>query len=264
ACRERSLDKMATGVDHGLAFCEERDLAVWARYLLAMQSWLELERGAWDQAADTASLVLSQRCMLSSLQVCIVLGLLRARRGDPDPWTPLAEADRRAQKTGQLWWTSQVAAARAEAAWLEGRPEKIAPATDEAFRLALRLRSAWPTGELAAWRRRAGIEEGVPGTTAEPFAFQLAGDWARAAEAWRRCGCNYEAALALADSDDEEALRQALDELGALGARPATVIVARRLRERGARGLPRGPRRSTRESPAGLTQRELEVLALVA
>src|SRR5207247_3646544 len=65
ACRERSLDKMATGVDHGLAFCEERDLAVWARYLLAMQSWLELERGAWDQAADTASLVLSQRCMLS-------------------------------------------------------------------------------------------------------------------------------------------------------------------------------------------------------
>jgi DNA-binding NarL/FixJ family response regulator len=55
-----------------------------------------------------------------------------------------------------------------------------------------------------------------------------------------------------------------LDELHALGARPATAIVARRLRERGARGLPRGPRRSTSESPAGLTQRELEVLALVA
>jgi DNA-binding NarL/FixJ family response regulator len=40
-------------------------------------------------------------------------------------------------------------------------------------------------------------------------------------------------------------------------------MVARRLRERGARGLPRGPRRRTRENPAGLTSRELEVLALL-
>jgi ATP/maltotriose-dependent transcriptional regulator MalT len=37
-----------------------------------------------------------------------------------------------------------------------------------------------------------------------------------------------------------------------------------RLRERGARGLPRGPRARTRANPAGLTPRELEVLALVA
>ena len=33
--------------------------------------------------------------------------------------------------------------------------------------------------------------------------------------------------------------------------------------ERGARGLPRGPRRGTRENPAALTSRELEVLALL-
>jgi DNA-binding CsgD family transcriptional regulator/tetratricopeptide (TPR) repeat protein len=264
ACRERSLDKMAARVYPGLAFCEERDLAVWGRILLAMQSWLELQRGAWDQAAETTSLVLSQRCALSSLQARIVLGLLRARRGDPDPWTPLEEADRVAQGTTQLWWTSQVAAAQAEVAWLEGRPEKIAPATEEAFRLALRLESPWPAGELAVWRRRAGVEEQVPGQTAVPYALQLAGDWTAAAEAWRRSGCTYEAALALAEADDDRALRQALDELHALGARPAAAIVARRLRERGARGLPRGPRRSTRESPAGLTKRELEVLALVA
>jgi len=49
-----------------------------------------------------------------------------------------------------------------------------------------------------------------------------------------------------------------------LGARPAADIVARRLRERGARGLPRGPRAATRQNPANLTPRELEVLALVA
>ncbi len=93
---------------------------------------------------------------------------------------------------------------------------------------------------------------------------EIAGDWALASEAWRSLGCPYEAALALAAADDEEPLRRALDELHALGARPAAAIVARRLREQGARSLPRGPRPRTRENPAGLTDRELEVLALLA
>jgi DNA-binding NarL/FixJ family response regulator len=59
-------------------------------------------------------------------------------------------------------------------------------------------------------------------------------------------------------------MRRAFDELQQLGARAAAALVARRLRERGARGLPRGPRPATRQNPAGLTPRELEVLSLVA
>jgi DNA-binding NarL/FixJ family response regulator len=38
----------------------------------------------------------------------------------------------------------------------------------------------------------------------------------------------------------------------------------RRLRSGGARRIPRGPRPQTRANPAGLTGRELEVLALLA
>ena len=81
---------------------------------------------------------------------------------------------------------------------------------------------------------------------------------------WRELGCPYEAAMALADADAEELLRRAYDDLQALGARPAAAIVARKLRERGVRGVPRGPRPRTRANPAGLTARELEVLALLA
>ena len=44
----------------------------------------------------------------------------------------------------------------------------------------------------------------------------------------------------------------------------AAAELARRLRERGVRSVPRGPRPRTRENPAGLTARELEVLALLA
>jgi DNA-binding NarL/FixJ family response regulator len=119
-------------------------------------------------------------------------------------------------------------------------------------------------GELGLWRRRAGSDDVIPADAAEPYASQLAGDWASAAAFWDEAGCPYEAALARADSGDETALRRALDELQRLGARPAATIVAGRLRERGVRGLPRGPRPATRENPAGLTPRQLEVLELLA
>jgi DNA-binding CsgD family transcriptional regulator/tetratricopeptide (TPR) repeat protein len=263
-CRARSLVEMERVAAAGRAYCEEHGVLAPGRYLLAMQSWIELERGDWDEAAATASLVLSEQCTLSCAQARIVLGLLRARRGDPDPWSPLDEAEALARLTGQLWWLWQVSAAKAEAAWLEGRPEAIVEATRDAYRLALESGSPWPIAELAWWRRRGGVTEEIPAAAGGPFAHQLRGEWIQAAEAWNAAGCPYEEALALAEVEDDSARRRALDELTRLGAGPAAQIVARRLRAGGARGLPRGPRAATRANPAGLTNRELEVLALVA
>ena len=40
-------------------------------------------------------------------------------------------------------------------------------------------------------------------------------------------------------------------------------VAARRLREMGIRGIPRGPRPSTRAHPAGLTPREMEIASLI-
>jgi DNA-binding CsgD family transcriptional regulator len=156
------------------------------------------------------------------------------------------------------------ATARAEVAWLSGDRDGVVAATERPFRLAAEQKDGVALGELALWRRRGGIQEEIPAHAAEPYASHLAGGWASAAAFWDEVGCPYEAALARADSDDEEELRRALDELQRLGARPAAAIVAGRLREQGARGLPRGPRRATRENPAGLTPRQLEVLELVA
>jgi DNA-binding CsgD family transcriptional regulator len=167
--------------------------------------------------------------------------------------------------TFELDRIAQVDAARAEAAWLGGDHESIASVTDTAFALAVDRMEPWSLGELAYWRWRAGLSDELPlESAAEPYRASIAGNWKRATQLWREIGCPYEAALTLADSDDESDLRQAHDELQALGARPAAAIVARRLREKGVRGVPRGPRPSTRENPAGLTARELEVLAHVA
>jgi len=119
-------------------------------------------------------------------------------------------------------------------------------------------------GELRSWRRRAGADEPVEEFVPEPYSLQLAGDWRAASAAWAELGCPYEATLSLLEADEESALRRALDESRRLGARPLATMVARRLRELGVQDVPRGPRPSTRDNPAQLTSRELEVLRLVA
>jgi DNA-binding CsgD family transcriptional regulator len=168
-----------------------------------------------------------------------------------------------AEPTGELPRLGPVAAARTEAACLEGDRDRAADASEGALRLALARKSPWLIGELAAWRRRAGLDDDPFLGAAEPYALQLAGEWERAAELWREFGCSYEAALALAEADGDEPIQRAHVELQLLGAQPAAAIVARRLRERGL-SVPRGPRPTTRANPANLTARELEVLAHVA
>ncbi len=128
--------------------------------------------------------------------------------------------------------------------------------------LALRCSPAL-ADELGVWRHRAGLGPAKPVVAGSPHGLQLAGSWDAARALWVEAGCPYEAALCLADADDEARLRLALEELLGLEARPAAAIVARRLRDRGVVSLPRGPRATTRQNQYGLTARELEVLALV-
>ncbi len=249
----------------GLEYTSERGLERMRSRLLAWHARLHLERGRWDEAAATAELVLGvpRADWRPRVVALVVLGLVRARRGDPGVWPLLDEASQLVAQTIELQPRAAVGAARAEAEWLGGDSTKIDGTLRDLFARTLDVGAPWALGELAAWRWRAGIQEKIPGA-AEPYALQIAGDWARAAELWSEIGCPYEAALALADADDDNALLRALDELQRLGARPAADIVTRRLRERGVRGLPRGPRSATRQNPANLTPRELEVLALVA
>lgn len=249
-------------LDAGIDFCFDRGLDLWGLYVLTYRARGELDRGRWDDAADTTSFVLRhpRNAVLLRTLALVVLGLLRARRGDGEVWAALDEARSLSEASGELQGLVPTAAARAEARWLAGDNEAVAAETQAAFELARRRSSSWAVGELACWRRRSGVREEIPPAAAEPFALELAGEWARAAALWTEIGCPYEAALALAGTDDDEALRRALDALQELGARPAAAIVAYRLRERGAHGLPRGPRAATRVNPAGLTAREAEVL----
>jgi DNA-binding CsgD family transcriptional regulator/tetratricopeptide (TPR) repeat protein len=263
--RVRRYDVVDRHLDAGLEYCAERGMDLWRLFLVACRARLELDRGQWTQAADSAAGALRDHRTwpVPRLYALTVLGLVRARRGDPDVWPALDEALALAEPTGELQRLGPVAAARAEAAWLEGRDADVAGETDAALELAVRRRAPWVIGDLSAWRRRAGVAATTTEGVAAPYAAQLTADGERAAELWADLSCPYEAALALADADDDGTVLGAFEALQRLGAAPAAAIVGRRLRERGVRGLPRGPRASTRDNPAGLTAREVQVLGLV-
>jgi DNA-binding CsgD family transcriptional regulator len=255
-------------LEAGVAFCGDRGFELFRLYLLAFRARLELNQGRWSEAADTAASVIRipRTSTTPRIVSLAVLALVRARRGDPEVAPLLREAWALAEPTGELPRIGPVACARAEAAWLEGDSGTVDEATAAALDLARERNAPWAIGELAAWRRRAGLdldEEELSTQAAEPYALELTGDHEAAARAWAELGCPYESALALAQSVEPELLRRALEELQRLDGRPAAALTARRLRERGVRGLPRGPRPTTRENPAGLTARELEVLVLV-
>jgi DNA-binding CsgD family transcriptional regulator len=250
----------------GLQYCSDHGLELNERYLRAYAARVDLDTGRWDDAAEHAKALLRvpRFATMPRILALVVLALVRARRGDPEVRPLLDEAWALGESTEELPRIGPVAVARAEVAWLAGRPDEVVEATDAALDLAVRRESTWRVGELLSWRRRAGVHDEVGVEPRGPFAAQVAGKPLEAAKQWTQIGCPYEAALSLADADEEGPLRQALDELQRLGARPAAAIVARRLQERGVRNVPRGPRPSTRTNQAQLTTRELEVLRLLA
>jgi DNA-binding CsgD family transcriptional regulator/tetratricopeptide (TPR) repeat protein len=247
-----------------IRFAEEHDfIGVYSESWLAC---LLAYRGDWAAASALAQQVLrrSDRSLISRITTLIALGRVRARRGDPGVDSVLEEALELARPGGHLQRLGHVHAARAEAAWLAGHRDRAVDEARAVFELALAKRHLWFAGELAYWQWKAGALSDAPEWIAEPYRLQLDGDPHGAARAWRARSCPYEAARALAETeDDEAALREALAEFDRLGAMPAAKLVRGRLRSLGVT-VPRGPRESTRANPADLTSRELEVLRLVA
>ena len=134
-------------------FCEEtRPRCSGNDVLLAMRGLARAGGGAAGTPTNaTASQVLARnvqplyacRCSSSS-------GFVRARRGDPDAWTPLERSGRaRRAKQDSCGGSSPVAAAKAEAAWLERKPEVIRRGDGDARSIVALERHALMAGRRA-------------------------------------------------------------------------------------------------------------------
>lgn len=250
----------------GLAFCAEYELYMAAGYLRAFKARVSFEQGAWTRALEEAEDLLRQpqESIAARIPALTTVGRVRTRRGAEGALEPLDEAWTLALRTGEPQRIVTVASARAEHAWLRGEPSGIGDELRSVCAYALRDRNSWRVGEFVFWARRTGtILEGAL-AVAKPFDLQMHGEYLEAAQEWAQLGCPYEEALALTDSPDADSRKRALEIFDSLGARPMAQRLRRQLKAEGVRGLKRGANRSTRANAAGLTVRELEVLALVA
>jgi DNA-binding CsgD family transcriptional regulator/tetratricopeptide (TPR) repeat protein len=266
AARARDFDRARQYFNDGIAYCEQRDLYSWVRYMTASRAETLLAQGDWEHAAEDAEKIAGDNKIapVARIPALVVLARVRLRRGDPGVQPPLDEARALAFASGELQRIGPVAAARAEAAWLK---DSLADALDDinrAYDLTCGQSDPWTQGELAYWLWRAGGLSEVPERIALPWALHIAGDWQGAAAAWEAINCPYERALVLAESDTESALRVALQIFETLGAGPMAGITRRKLRERGVRKIPRGVHERTKQNPHQLTRRQLQVLALLA
>jgi len=248
----------------GLSYSAEHGHDRFRLYMLAWQAMTHLRLGRWDEAVDTAGLVLQRPGVSATSRITALaaLGYVRARRGDSIAPIVLDEALELLRDMGSLHRVALVRGARAEAAWLAGDRARTIEEARAAFDIALSARHPWFAGEMAFWLWRAGEDVPEVDWLATPYRLQISGDWRGAAEAWRRLGCPYEEARALAVGDGESQVA-ALAIFDKLGAQPAAEALRERMQAAGLK-VPRGPRAATRENPFGLTARQLDILALLA
>ena len=258
----RRYDVAVPALRRAVAYADEHELGARGLYSAAWLGRCLVELGRWEEADAVLSRVAhSPRAEgISVIATQTALGRLRARRGDADPWPALDLAYELAERTGHLQRIWPVAAARAEAAWLEGRLPDELDRIRRAYRLATGLDQPWATGELGWWAHRAG--DRIPAEGAAPYAHLIAGEPQAAARAWRDLGCVYDEADALALGDEDDQLR-AWALWTDLGAAPALRLLTEQ-RRRDGRRVPRGPHAATLGNAGGLTSREVEVLQLLA
>jgi ATP/maltotriose-dependent transcriptional regulator MalT len=260
----------------GIAFDTRHDLDSWTHYLVGRQAQLRMEQGRLREAETIARGVMSleRLTLVMHLPALTVLGRVRVRLGEPDGPTLLEQALKEGLATGEPQRIIPVRCALAEAAWLAEDPSACHAQLEELAAMNLDNFDPWELGELSTWWKRSRMARPFPTSTERvpaPRSTELRGDPLTAAAEWSRLGLPYEAGLALMQAGGDgagAALARAVETLEPIEATPAAQL-ARRLAQRlGVAGeLPRirrGPYATARHHPLGLTQRELQVLGLIA
>ena len=240
-------------VAYALRLSEERDTPICTAWQLGVRARLRLLQGRWTDAEHDARTVLrSGDLPLSQLWPHLVLGLLLACR-EASPENPhLDELWRLVNKLDNPATVAAGATALAENAWITRRPDRR---LDEPLVAALFTRPFAGRDEalrpLLTWLRRladAGVQQ--VGPSGEPGPVPGDRPYERAVAAW--------------DTGAADDLLAALPVLDDLDARAVAALFRARLRDAGVMSVPRGRLAATRANPAGLTARQLDVLALLA
>jgi DNA-binding CsgD family transcriptional regulator len=244
-------------------YATTHELDAWFIAAATTLAWVETELGLWGDADLSLSAVVGQKtCVQTEIEALIVAATLGIRRGEPEARPMVDRALERLGGFGDHDARVTTCAMAMEAAWSGIFPLAEGQRRYDEIRTSAALADdRVGQAQLSFWAHRLGWDQ--PGEhVAKAVGLEIASDSIAAATAWESRGFATRAAIvrAMADGHDVDA---EIAGLSALGAHGVTKGIRRELRRHGVTRVPRGANPTTQQNPAGMTQREMEVLDLV-
>jgi DNA-binding CsgD family transcriptional regulator/tetratricopeptide (TPR) repeat protein len=250
--------------DAAIEYTSTHELDAWYVAAVATMAGISVATGRWDDADHELDQVLGQRtCTQTEVETLVIAATLRVRRGDPGAVESIEDVIARVIGSDDYDSLLTACALLMEAAWMGHVDVARARAMYESMgRLPHFHADTWGQTALGYWARRLDFER-PQGEMWTAVRLEWDGLVEEAAAKWRERGYVCEAVVTGATAEDAD-LTTAFSELQRLGAEGVSRGLRRELQRRGVRKIPRGDRPTTRAHPAGLTERQTEVLALIA
>jgi DNA-binding CsgD family transcriptional regulator/tetratricopeptide (TPR) repeat protein len=244
-------------------YAQTNQLDAWYIASVATRATLRVMLGRWEEADTDLETVLGQpTCRQTEIETLITAARLAARRGDPGALAKIDAALESVENFNAHYENVLACALALEAAWLgifagdraEGRYRALLDSPAVANDLSAR-------GLLGYWAIRLDLDP-PPGELPGPVGLESSGRPGDASRSWEERGYPVEAIVtgAMVPNADLDTAFSRLSELRAEGVKRG---LRRELSRRGARQIPREKWTATRNNPAGLTPRQVEVLALL-
>jgi DNA-binding CsgD family transcriptional regulator/tetratricopeptide (TPR) repeat protein len=255
----------ANTLSGGLSYCEENNLDLWRLYLLTLQAKLKLETGDWTIAYAIAHKLVEDKKAAKIIKIfaLTILATIEMRRGDgSDILSRLTEAKEKALETMEPQRIIQAMTAFLEYEWITGHLYIQKEVLESTIQMTATRGNIYGNSEFAFWLQKA---RGAILPLKELYNGYNIGNAATAKQAsaiWEQAGNPYNRALSLFEGNEDDK-RKAIVIVQDLGADAVYQKMKLDMRSSGIKKIPRGLRESTKTNPAGLTNRELDVLQLL-
>ncbi len=244
-------------------YASSKELDAWYVASIASRASINICAGRWDWADRDLEVVVGQKtCIQTEVEIAVAVATLRLRRGDPRGLDLVEEIIERVADSTDREVLETTCGLVMEAAWLGFIPIEVAIEYYDRVVGGRVVHDLVDHNILAFWAKRLDFEPPL-GAVAGPSRFEWHGDIVGGANAWEAAGYFTETIItgALVPGAD---LQKIFADLNAMGAEGVVVGLRRELQRRGHQNVPRGTRPSTRQNGGHLTNRETEVLSLIA
>ncbi len=261
-------------VNEGVAFDTEHDLDSWTNYLIGVMSQLKMEQSHLEEAETISAgvLALENQTLLMKLPSLLVLSRVRLRLGKEDAHELLKRALEHAISVAEPQYIIPAHLGLVEYAWQTDNSELAKSHLKSLQEVSLIPHWTWRGADHAIWMHRYGIPVNLPKdkTLPLPFKLEMEQDYLAASQAWIDKGSPFRAAVTLMQCPKDQAgnhFATAMDLLLACRANGTLQKLKSLAQDYGLDKQinlgRRGPRRQSRQHPAGFTAKEQQIFPLV-